>query len=213
MIYQKEVPYLLTILFVVLGYTIKTFSDRLYDYSFVEYQYITTKTDDLGNYFAYRITNATPDKVYDSLKFSIIISEHDSLQFNSGKIVPSPPLFIQRDLNISRKNEREMGNRYANFMLRFLIPGASYTIKIYYEGIMSHSPELLFRMSEMADAKLDFSDPVIVLKKANWLTWLGKNQFTVLMILVVIWISTILIYLNYANKNQSNIDNIDAVNG
>lgn len=212
MIYRREVPFILTILFGVLGFTLRTFSDRLSSYSFVEYSY-SSGTDDRGTFIGYEILNATNDKVYKNLLFSILAVESDSLNFRSGKIIAQPPLNVD-NIDLDRSNSDILGDDYANFSLEYLMPQTKYFVKIYYEGRLSNAPGLLFKVSEMAKANVDLTNPVIVLKSANIFTWLARRQFEVLTALILLWTISIVVYIKLSNHEptSTNLPNAEAGN-
>lgn len=206
MLKLNELPYLFTLLFVVLGYTVKELSSEILENTFIEYSYDTGKSDK-GTYVAYHIHNVSHKDSYKDLAFTIKRSKADTTTiFHYGIMEAMKPVFEQSETILSKANPFEMGDSYAHFKIPHLIPGSTYELRVYCSILGSHTPELLFHINNMlsTNANYDFSKPPIYLQEASIATSLAKNKVRVYGILIFLWTILIFIYGKFMSKNNNN---------
>lgn len=200
----KELPYLFTILFAVLGYTVKELSEEMLETTFIEYEFDKGQTK-RGKFVSYSIYNISRKDSYKNLAFTLKRHRDDTLgSFILGVMNAKKPVFEQSETILNLKDAFAIGESYAHFKIPHLIPGSTYELKVYYNGKFNYRPELLFHIRNMLkiNSEYDFSKPPVYLKKAGISTWLAKNKIGIYILLILLWIILIIIYAKFMSKSN-----------
>ncbi|MEQ9288492.1 MAG: hypothetical protein RIG77_16350 [Cyclobacteriaceae bacterium] len=201
----KELPYLFTILFAVLGYTVKEFSSEILATTFIEYEYASGQ-DSHGRFVSYYITNTSKKDSYKDLAFTIRAG--GDITFKKGVRVSKRPTFHQFGSVLDVEDHQQFGVDYANFEINHLIPGSTYELRVYYEGKLPKTPDLLFHVDRMIEKKenYDFSKPPVYLREAGLATYSAKNKIEIYLFLIIIWTLLIIIYGKVLSKKNITAD-------
>ena len=179
----KELPYFLTLLFSLLGVSVKYLSDKIQSSSFIEYELKYCDTDSL-KYYDCIIENVSADKTYRSLFFSIYIKDTINGSFTNAFIIPYPPVF-QANFIV---NGEQLGKAYANFIVTELIPGSKYKLRIGYTGEIT--PQFIFKAEQSGK-----NNPPYYFKESSIITKIAKNEFGIIFSFIFLWFILIVIYM------------------
>lgn len=199
----KELPYFLTLLFSLLGVSVKYLSDKVLSSSFIEYRLIQSN-ENSQTYYDCIIQNVSDDKTYKNLFFNIFIKDTTEGKFTKAWIFPYPPYF-QSDRLVKGQ---AIGRAYANFVITDLIPNSKFKLRVAYQGKIN--PQLVFRAEQSGNG-----NPPYNLKEYSALTWIAKNEFQIIFGLIAFWSILIILYLfklkNTSNESTKPIPGFDAI--
>lgn len=181
----KELPYILTILFALVGWTFSQISGILTKYSTIEYRFEDHKEH---HYFSYRLTNLSRDKSFKDLNIHVELdtTDYDLCELDSGQILAISP--APRDG--FRKNNDKVKN-HINFTLKRMYPQTEYILVAYYTR-HGNEKEVMPFFSYTND-----DNETLILKKASVFTFLVKNELWVYTGLFIFLL--ILIFLYFLN--------------
>lgn len=179
MIHEEKVPYLLTILFIALGWTVSQLSTDMTKSPIIEYKqdrrYATKHT--------FTITNISSEKLFSDLTFKLRIpGDSQAKCMDSPKIYSTSPTELKSPTN-GIPEPKCVDDEYAEFILHHLQPGA--TVKLE----MKTNKEVVD-----VDIYIWCKNPVRLIE-ASLQTWVAKNQFGVMGGLICLWTVLIIIYL------------------
>jgi hypothetical protein len=201
----KELPYFLTLLFSLLGISVKYLSDKILSATFVEYRLIDNH-ENSRNYYDCIIQNVSEDKAFKNLFFNIFIEDTTEGKFVKAWIESYPP-FFQSDRFVQGQN---IGMSYANFVITDLIPNSKFKLRVAYEGKIK--PQFIFKAEQSGNG-----NPPYNFKEHSFFTWIAKNEFQIIFGLIAFWSISIILYLlklkNTSNANESTkpIPGFDAI--
>lgn len=89
-----KIPYLLTVLFLLLGWSVSHIADRLLSAPIVEYHYDEAIKGDVKT-VEYTINNISYDKLYKNLRFSILSTPDTCI--DKVEVFPVPPMLLEKE--------------------------------------------------------------------------------------------------------------------
>jgi len=178
-----KIPYLLTVLFLLLGWSVSHIADRLLSAPIVEYSYKESIHGDIDN-VEYTINNISYDKLYKKIIFSILPSAGTNINIDTVEVKPVPPMVLE--------NEPQFTNDCINIEIPEFHPGTS--IKI------------LFELPKGSKHNLHFSsdNTAIKLVKSCLMTLVVKHELTILLAMVALWLILIITYFAFIAININN---------
>jgi len=195
MLYEEKTPYLLTILFVALGWTISQITTDLTKSPILEYKQCKKVMANKTKH-AIAITNISLEKVFSNLIFKLRPEAGSGvICLDSPEMIAPPPTELKSP---TQQKEGEgfqepecINGEYAEYSLPKLQPGA--TIQI----VMNTDKDV--------DVNLYvWSENSVRLVESSFLTWAAKNRFGLLICLICVWALLIIIYLILIHKNPCN---------
>ena len=189
MLSYEKVPYLLTILFAALGWTLLQFSSELTQSPVLEYS--KTLCGNKETKVIYTFTNLSNDTLFTEL--------HAKIMFRTqrGKELVKDDLKLQLRAvpphGIGQPNKPEMGTRsirsetildYVSFHIPRLSPGAIVTASV--KSNKKFTPQLVIEC-----------DKAIKILESSYQTGLLKYRFTFLLVLIAVWSLLIMFYIAY----------------
>lgn len=185
MLTLKEAPYFLTLLFSLLGLTVKYLSHTILTDSFIEYDTEFSSQHD-QKYYDCVLSNVSNKRSYSNLEFKISIGDTSGGHFINAYMKPSAPIYLN-DI----KSTDQAGN-YANFTIRKMIPNSRYTLRVRYVGEVE--PIFAFDPEKTTES--------INLKESSMITWIAKNEFEILFFLIAFWSALIITYLLWLQRKK-----------
>ena len=180
---QKEFPYLLTMLFVMLGWTMNRIIDSITEAPTLEYKVILKEEE--GSYICvYSLQNISNNRRFSNIIFDIEQKAHDAKDSILATTIVSYPPASTRGI------EREYEPDFAKFIINEFQPDWRYDLKLK----LNHEPDLLISFTSEQDD--------ILLKKASLSTFIVKNEMVISVCLILLWIILIFMYLLYLDKNE-----------
>lgn len=189
---HKEFPFILTLLFGLLGYHINEITKSILSSPSIEYDFKVTESKNINDTayksYEYVITNITTDKSFNNLTINFESKNNSQKIFNPATIAiePSSLHFITPE---------SLDKRLLVYEILTFQPGDKY--KLTFQSI-----------SQLKDVD---SNPSLYLTSTNtvriirtsFITWLVKNYIIVNTILLTTWIMLILLYLFKLKKNEN----------
>ncbi len=197
---QKEVPYFLTVLIALLGYTIQTASSEIMSRDMIEYSYSNKeyKGEKAVRFF---ISNLSNDKHYRNLKFSVLANSND-MEFKMGILLAKEP-FSQSGTRIDERNLKDFFPNAVNFKIDNLLPGAKLQLIVLYKGKLGDNRPVLNLLNDPADSTGFSVEPdAPLLSESNLETYIAKNNLSIMLLLVLVWIVLIVFYASFLKKSQ-----------
>lgn len=188
--YEEKTPYLLTILFVALGWTISQVSTDLTKSPIIEYkQCRKTKTNETKHIFT--ITNISSEKAFSNLIFNLRPEPTSGAKcLGETRMIVPPPTELKNPSQEEGACQPECVNgKYANYILPQLQPGAIV--------------QLVMNTDKAADVNIYIwcNDPVRLVE-SSLQTLVVKNRFCVMIGLICIWAFLISLYLVLLHKKR-----------
>lgn len=192
----RELPYIIAILFTMLGWTFSEISAILTKHPTIEYQFSNHINKKGQMYFSYTLTNLTRDKAFSGLLFQLELDTADYAycQLDSGKIIaksPAPRDGYQR-INDKLKN-------HINFSLKRFYPQTQYKLIVYYSMMNTKDSEVRPFFSYTNDN----SSELVILKEASIFTYLVKHDLWVYLILFIFLVILISMYFFSASLHEN----------
>lgn len=197
---NKEFPYLLTILFVLVGWSFTHVVNRLLQSPTLEYK--IRESREKANSLSYEIENITRDKLFKDLTFLLLFDGPAKEKLIKADLVVLPPARISGEVKLPPVVEAE----YAKFFVPEFHPNWRMALKV----------ELKVGLSEKEYPRLRFStgdDKPIRLVPASFETFLVKHEFSIILILLVSWSLLIISYLYCLGKANIPVEKAKAENG
>jgi len=177
-----KLPYLLTILFVLVGWGLKHSVDRLLKSPIIEYKMEKSGLKK-GQLIVYEITNISRDTVFRNLQFEFLVdTEKSKFMQDKCKLTIHPPLNIQK--------RADKGDGHFKFSLEEFHPSCKVGVDLELSGDVS--PTLHF--STISDSGSPTSQPVMLLS-SSFDTLLVKHELGIIKVLVLVWVALILVFL------------------
>lgn len=171
---QNQFPYLLTVLFVMIGWSLNRIITNLTEAPTIEYSCSIEEKKE-GICYTYSLINLSKDNQFDSLMFDL--EPEDQVVVVGAEIITHAPAS-------TRVIDRKFKNNLAKFMIYKFQPGAVY--------------DLVLITDKKVGLRLSFiSKTGIRLAPASFKTWLVKNELEVIVALLLVWISFIFLYLKF----------------
>lgn len=188
----KKFPYLVTILFLSIGWGLTHIVDRILQSPIIEYKLTVKECSKDWKILSYLITNISRDKSFQGLKFSLVLEDSKKGRFLSI-IGPKlyPPIWE------SKSGEKpHLEPEYVEFDVKELQPNSKVGVEIKLSG--DYYPDLRFSSENQT----------IILLKANCETFLVKNEFYIILGLIGFWFVLIVFYLYCIARNEKNSKSI-----
>ncbi len=195
---QKEVPYFLTVLIALLGYTVQTASSEIMSRHMIEYSYSNRAYKD-QKAVRFFISNLSNDKHYRNLRLSVLANGND-MKFQMGILLAKEP-FSQSETRIDESNERDFFHNAINFKINNLLPGAKFQLIVLYEGKIGDNRPVLNLLNDSADPTgFSVESDAPLLSESNLETYVAKNNLSIMLLLVLVWIILIVFYASFLKK-------------
>ena len=192
----KEIPFFLTLLFGILGYTVNMIADQIINSDIIEYKF-SNQNYQKENALRFIISNLSTSKTYQNLNFSMIRSKQDTIQFKEGYLVPKEP-FSESFTRLNPDNKRAFFSDNVNFKINNLLPGATFHLIVTYKnGSSFQRPLLNININDPASDHFNTKTESPYILESNWQTSLAKNNLLILVALVVLWSVLIISYLKF----------------
>jgi hypothetical protein len=188
-IYQLDkIPYLLTILIALSGWTLNHLVDRLLLSPIIEY---SEHTDTCPKQVSYTFRNLSRDKVFSDLTLHFLIREKREGEFvtDQCKVLNIPPSY-RRDEPVKTKDSFSIG-------LPEFHPGWLIIIQL----TLSENVKPTLHFSTVKDGNQEI-EPVLLME-AGLETFLVKNEFQIMILLLGLWIILIIIYFIYLHRAKT----------
>jgi len=185
----NEFPYLLTIIFTLLGWTFTKISDKITKLPTIEYALDQSENKLHKSILTFSLINLTDDKQFKNVGIRI---EIDSLDYESkiekGVLIAIPPAsrWTDEPFITSMKNEIQ-------FKIPVFNPGCEYQLQVFCEGTIRDPVPSIFYFDENQTES-------VILKKSSFFTFIVKNDLTIYLALFVTLCALILLYFHYAPK-------------
>ena len=186
-----KLPYLLTVLFVLIGWGLTHTVDRLLKSPIIEYKIIYKDSQDKSQLLVYEIANISRDKVFRNLQFELLLTDTRKGKFKGDECT----LLICPPMNITK--EPETGDDTFRFFLEEFHPNWKIGVSLKLSG--DNNPTLHF--STIADDGKYRNQPVMLLQ-SSFETFLVKHEFGIIVILLIAWCFLILIYFYALSKSD-----------
>jgi hypothetical protein len=178
----EKFPYLLTLLFVLLGWGLTHTVDRLLDSPLIEYTVKQEAKEGSVN-IEYQITNITRDKLFKGLSFLVMLPDTPKARIVKASWAVLPPI----RLDPSAKEPDTNAMRAIYYVPQFH-PNCSIRLQVLISG--SVVPPLRFSSSDTA----------VMLIHSSLQTFLVRNEICILVILMATWSIAILAYGIYLGR-------------
>ena len=172
---SDKFPYLLSILFALLGWSCLHVTDRMLSKPILEYSVDSARNGNSSQY-EYLFENLSPDKIYDSVRLSFILSNPSRGDFITFFEIYSVTGYIfspNRKIQFRENAECVLIKYQPGFKVKVVckVEGNTFPIIRYYA-----------------------STPLFIIKK-GFETFIVKNETTIFFTLITIWVILITIYL------------------
>jgi hypothetical protein len=177
---SEKIPYLLTILFALLSWSLTHIVSRTIEAPTMEYT-IKEKLSEKGIEVTYTVSNISRNKLFENINFHLILK--------SGSILNSPIISMQKPMDVKDVDKPTSGNNYINWTIPELHPGWEFKIWM--------------RISKDGDHALHFntdSNKPIRLIESSFETFLLRNEFRIIKYMILSWLILIVIYISINTK-------------
>jgi hypothetical protein len=193
MLYEEKVPYLLTILFVALGWTISQVSTDLEKSPIIEYK-TCRKVGTKGTIYTYTITNISSQKLFKKLKF--VLRPKKSV---GVKCLGEPEMNPQAPLEL-KDPEKDPNRRIRHEVPKYIGNSAVYFVPQLQPGT---SIQLVMKTDKKAEIDITlWCDKPVRFLASSLQTLIVKKRFGFLMGTIVIWFILIFIYFVLLHKQK-----------
>jgi hypothetical protein len=193
----KDFPFLLTLLFGLIGYQVNNITDNILNSPSIEFDLSVRNSEKRGDeiYKSYEcvITNITNNKLFKDLTINFKRTKNSSLKIYNPKMTPLPPS-SQHYID-----PESLDKKILIYTVLKLQPGDKYRLNF-------ETKSKIDSANDHPEIFLTSNDPVRITEKSIS-TWFVKNFNLINLILIIFWTILIIIYFSTLNSN-SNEENI-----
>lgn len=185
----EKFPYLLTILFALIGWSLTHSVDRLINSPIIEYKLKKECSGNGRKLVSYEITNISRDRLFENIEFKLLCKRGCKGKFLQAKLKLPPPMDISEEV--------EMDDDYVKFSIPELHPDWKLLLTV--EMSEDFNPTLHFSSKKSAN-----DNKPIRLLRSSFETYLIKHELKIIIGLIVFWSLLIILYLVLiGGKNNS----------
>ena len=178
----SEVPFILSLLFVALGYQLNTVSDDIKEAPSLEYTINTINTEDSSVYII-DLKNITNDKSFRNLGLNILLDSANIINIDHDVIPPSS----------GDVDGYHVSSESASWHFKAFQPGDKYSLKVIIDANTKNYNPRLFLTADENTVQLVRSSPY---------TWIIEHSKGINLSLIALWIILIVLYFVFISKRN-----------
>lgn len=191
MLYQEKVPYLLTILFAALSWTISQVSNEIGASPVIEYSH-SIKMENSNYKHVFELTNISSSTVFNDLYVNLRLEKDTSAKcIGEPEIIPVPPSELRDPKQSTGVKRPTCNDKTAEYIIAQIQPGATINLVMFTDK------------KDSIDIYVFCKDSVMVLK-SSIKTFISKHRFSVMISLIMLWTVLILLYLKMLSCQEKN---------
>ena len=181
----EKIPYLLTMLFALIGWTLTHIADRLLQSPIIEYR-VEEQQDNNDRTVSLTLTNISKDKLFKDVQFDWLIQDINKGKFirDSSYLTEFPPMTLQ--------TTEETEEDHVRFTIKEFHP--SWKLQLTSKVLGSALPTLHFSTMSNIQEKNPTVEPIFLID-ASFETFLVKNELEILFYLLLLWFLLIMAYI------------------
>lgn len=184
----EKFPYLLTILFALIGWGLTHSVDRLINSPIIEYKLKKEFSENGGKTVSYEITNISRDRLFENLEFKLLCKRGYKGKFLKAKSKPFPPMDLPEEV--------EFGDEYVKITIPEFHPDWKFILTV--KMSEDFYPTLHFSSKNSATG----NKPIRLLQ-SGFETCIIKHELQIIVGLIALWLLTIVIYLALIGKKNN----------
>ena len=184
----EKFPYLLTILFALIGWGLTHSVDRLINSPIIEYKLTKEFTENRKQLVSYEITNISRDRLFQNIEFKLLHKRGSKGKLSQANSKTFPPMDLPEQV--------QFGAEYATITIPEFHPDWKFVLTV--EMSEDFYPTLHFSSKNPAAG----NRPIRLLR-SGFETYIIKHELQIIVGLIALWLLTIVIYLAFIAKHNN----------